>query len=376
VVESHDQSHFSFDVNTITGEYFLAWSKDYRRIYGRLFGSHGGKIAAIQSFQGGVIVGQPRYDSHVLVVFDALDNRYFVVWNSRFGDYIHGIVAIEIRGQFVSSNGRAIGTSWVISQKGIYIQKLLYNGKDNQYALFYSIAPDNESPPILYSQRLDAQGRLLGTARKLNSPSGNKTTVADIAYDPQKNRYLVVWGFAGPKSTYIKYRTVSADLLSLGPIHTVEETTSIYPSPIVLYDHYKKRFIILWYREGGLKARGISLNGDPQTNIKSLGNMDLRYDSFTADINASTGSILVGYIKQQTGDPLYLQRINDNLSFLGEPFLGSSQLDARTGGPSVRFSPLVNEFMLIWGYLDRAPNSSDIYGQRVRGTPLDSLYNR
>jgi hypothetical protein len=371
VVEPQSQFLYGFAVDTIEGNYFLPWTKSDYRVYGRLFGPHGGKKAPLQSFQGGSIPGQSRRDGVSRVVFNPTDRQYLVVWSSVFGNPKYDPVAFELRGQFVSSEGRAIGASRVISQEGLYFRKLIHNSKDNQYALFYSFYPDNKKPPVLGLQRLDAQGQILGKARELNSSSDDSNTAADIAYDPRKNQYLVVWALLGLDPSLVRYRIVSADLKTLGPVHTVENTTSLRSSPVALYDQNKRRFVILWNNGEELKVRGIASDGSPKTNIVSLGDLNLADYKFTAMVNPSSGTFLISYlILEGGGAKLILLRIDRNFFRLGEPFLGSSQ-NGRIHRSDVflRYSPSAEEFMLIWSYLERSPNSLDIYGQRVRGIP-------
>lgn len=373
VVEPQSQFLYSFAVDTVTGNYFLPWSQSNNRIYGRLFGPHGGKIAPAQSFQGGTVEGQPRSDSHALVVFNSIDRCYLVVWHSYFGDYIHGIVAYERRGQFVSSQGKTQGASWVLFQDDIDIYELLYNGKDNQYVLVYSMTPEKQSQRGFYLQRLDSGGQLLGPPLKLISQSGESNTAIDIAYDDRKNQYIAVWAPESSKPCLLRYRIISANLQMLGAVHLFENMTAMHSRPVVLYDQYKKRFVVLWNNGGELKVRGISSEGVPKTSVISLGNLNLFDYRFSAAFNSLTGSILIGYVAQGDWGPLlFLTRINPDFSHLGDPFFGSSQFDGRVGSPILRFSPPANEYMLIWSYLDIFPNSRDIYGQRVRGTPLSS----
>ncbi len=374
VVEPQGQFIYSFAVDTVEGNYFLPWTKSNNRVYGRLFGPHGGKKGPLLSFQGGSIPGQPREDRVSRVVFNSVDQRYLVVWSSVFGNPKYNPVAFEVRGQFVSSTGREIGTSWVILNKGIYFRNLLYNSKDNQYVLFYSYYPDPQKPPVLFLQRLDAQGQILGKERRLNSPATNSTSATDIAYDPQNNRYLVAWGFLGLEPSLVSYRTVTADLKTLGPVYKVEDTTSVHPSPVVLYDQNKARFVILWNNKGEVKARGIAPDGTPKTSVVSLGNLNLEDYTFSAAANPLTGTFLIGYLVYKGGGTgLLLRRIDSRFQHIGFPFSGSSQ-DGRIHRSAVflGYSPLPKEFMLIWSYLEGYPNSLDIYGQRVRGVPLTS----
>jgi hypothetical protein len=369
IIEPQDQYLYNVAVDPATGNYFLPWTKQNGKAYGRLFGPKGAKIAPLQNFIGGAIPGQRRWDTHTRVVF-----------NSRFGDYLHGIVAYERRGQFVSSEGRTIGTSWVITQETILIQKLLHNSRANQYAFFYSIVPgDVLTQRIHYLQRLNAQGRLLGKARRLNPPPGDLADAADVDYDPVTNRYLVVWGpGVGIDPGLVKYRTVSADLKTLGPIRAVENTPSTHTWPIVLYDPYKRRHIILWHRDNDIVVRAITSNGSPMGDAVSLGLglQELKGSYFLAAANAATGSILVGYLSPQTGKSIRLLRIDGDFARIGKPFSCTTQTFTRVGLPLLYYNSLSKEFLAVWHYIDYGPNSRDIYGQRIRGVPLTGTQER
>ena len=300
------------------------------------------------------------------MVFNRSNQEYFVIWASSFVDSNFNIVKVENRGQFVSADGTAMGNSFVVFEMGVNIRKIVHNRINNEYVVLYSIVESAGTQSKLFAQRLDSRGTLMGTAVQINFLSGTQVIGADLTHDFKSNRYIVTWDASSTEPSHVRFQILKPTLQKVGAIKSVSNERSIQPRPLVAYDSRKGRFLIVWKGSTDLKVRSVNSKGIMAANVTSLGKRGNRAVSY----NPITGDLILAYFKSNRG--LYLARIDQNLKLIGNDFLASCQLDHRVAfAPiNVLFNEVKNEFFVNWSYIDISPKSWDIYGQRIRGTPV------
>lgn len=363
------QGNFSNDVDTFSGNYFLVWQQNPGRIKGRLISPQGKKIGPIQSFEGDNTTQLNRIDAFPAVVFNSSNRDYFITWGSTLLDSNSNIVKFETRAQLVSEEGILSDTSFVISDPGINVKKIIHNKINNQYILLYSLIEATGTQSKLFVRRLDSDGTFIGLPVSINSLMGTQIIVADIKHDTKSNRYLVAWDSSSTNPSVVRFQILNPTLQKVGGIKITSLEKSIQPRPGVVYDSQQERFLIIWKGNTELKARAVNSKGILATEITSLG----KRSNLAVGYHSGTGTFLLANFKNNRA--LYLTRLDPSLNVIGDDFLASCQKDNRIGATpiSILFNNAKMEFFVTWTYNDVSPRLTDIYGQRIRGTSVQGL---
>lgn len=364
VTEPQNQTNSSLVVDPSSGNYFLAWQEN-GRIKGRLFGSHGGKAGPASFFQQNTTTPGNWADSDPLVVFNTVEAEFFVIWHSTLVDPNFNTVAFEVRAGRVSAAG-VVNSSVVVTTAQVGVRKIVFNPNSNEYAILYSPVQSSGIQPVLFAQRIDKNGMLVGTSRKINSPGASEVIQADFVLNSRANRYLVTWDTSSTMPSRVKYVILGGTLDNMGGIKIASSVPAVQPRPVALYDSKNDRFLLFWRQSSGLNVRAIHSGGTTVGTPVSLGNRG----ALAAAFDPNSGSVLLAYIGRNRG--LFLTRIDETLRPIGNDFLASCQLDHRIGVNPIRaiFNPVLRVFLIVWPYVDASPKSWDIYGQQVRATSI------
>lgn len=364
VTEPQNQTNSSLDVDPSSGNYFMAWQEN-GRIKGRLFGPSGGKASPVSMFQHNTTVPGNWSDSFPSVIFNSVETEYFAIWHSSLVDANFNTIAFELRASRVTADG-ALNNSVVIMTAMVGVRKIVFNPNSNEYAILYSPAEASGIQPELFVQRIDKNGRLVGTSRKINSQFGSALIQADFVLNSRANRYLVTWDTSSTLPSRVKYMILSGTLAKIGGVKIAGPVLAVQPRPVAIYDSKNDRFLLFWRQPSGLNVRAIRPGGLPAGAPVSLGDRGALATAY----DPNTGSVLLAYLGRNGG--LLLARVDETLRPIGNDFLASCQLDRRIGVSPIRavFNPLLRVFLIVWPYVDASPKSWDIYGQQVRATSM------
>ena len=182
-----------------------------------------------------------------------------VAYNSQWQEYLvvwHASTATNryIYGQFVSRNGALIGSRFMISPpvgNNMY-PDVAYNPARNEYLVVYMVETATANVYGIYGMRLDAYGGPLGGERCFaTSPPDYTYWHPAVAYSTLTAEYLVVWQEEwGTAYKGIEARTLPGDGGTLGSILEVTGLqVDVAPSsPDVAYTRASNEFLVVWQR--------------------------------------------------------------------------------------------------------------------------------
>ena len=222
--------------------------------------------------------------------------------------------------------GSPVGGDVQISQEPVdSVQaSIAYNSARNEYlVVWYNDRPGNDD---IQAQRIDANGKPIGTSFFIAAGSGIDRRHPDVAYNTKANEYYVVWEQESPGSSRIHGRQVSAT----GQLLSFELDIASGPGlanrirPAVAYSSTSDQYLVVWENQpqGGISndIKGIGVDGGGYVNTSEV------------------------YIAQGTWG-------------------------ASFGRPDVAYNRRSNEFLVVYESLNKSitPSISDIYARIVRG---------
>ena len=301
--------------NPAAQEYLVVW-QDYRsgtdyHVYGRRLASNGTLLGAEL-----VIANAAMLHGDPVVVYNATSNEYLAVWmqvTSPSSGY-------DIYAQRLSATGQKLGAAIFVSPGTVTtdegVPAVAWNANRNEYYVVWHAFTDSRWR--ICGQRLSAAGQLLGT-NTLLSYGSEFTHAARLAYNPQRDEYLVAW----------------QDVRVGGRI-----------------DIYAQRV-------GGAGGR-IGDNFPVSTADGSKGLCDIAY-------RKGHGEYLVVWGDARNGRAaIYGQRLNADGVLVG-PEIGIYTSDAGQYAPSVVYVEAGDQYLVSWRELNTATDY-DVYARSVSGS--------
>jgi hypothetical protein len=223
--------------------------------------------------------------------------------------------------------GEPIGGSFNISNQTVYAigPAVAYNPDREEYLVVWT--NDRPGNDDIQAQRVSKAGRLVGPAFYISGGAGVERSHPDVTYNSQRGEYLVVWEH-NPSAPEIHARPVAGLGGVTGSEETIASAGPIAPyHPVVAYASTSDKYLVVWYEEGG------------------------GFTHVWGQVLHSDGS-LSGSDFVISKDPGTQPRIN----------------------PDVAYNRSRNEYLVVWQQLDPTSMNPDydIYGRRVQGngTPL------
>jgi hypothetical protein len=182
-----------------------------------------------------------------------------VAYNSQWQEYLvvwHASTATNryIYGQFVSRNRTLIGSRFLISPpvgNNMYAD-IAYNPTRNEYLVVYMVETATANVYGIYGMRLDAYGVAQGIERCFATSAPTYTYWHPaVAYSEFTKEYLVVWQKEwGAAYKGIEARTLPGDGGTLGGILEITGLQAdVAPSsPDVAYTRASHEFLVVWQR--------------------------------------------------------------------------------------------------------------------------------
>lgn len=237
------------------------------------------------------------------VVYNSTDNEYLASWRTQQSGFFN-----DARGRLLAGNGTLIGSDFFISTGGLEIITA-YNSTDNQYlssgrasgirgrrvsntghtidgeftiASAGAPAPNgeiaynpianeyfatwrNQTNQNLQGQRLSATGSLLGSAVLISPIFPSSGRAASIAFNPDANQYLVIFGEF--QDTEIMGQLISSSGSLIGGNFLIASGLSSSPSPSLRYSANDQAYLAAWRNGFTITAQLLNndgtLSGDP-----------------------------------------------------------------------------------------------------------------
>jgi hypothetical protein len=296
-------------------------------------------------------------------------DEWLVVWqDKREGSW-------DIWGQLVDAEGviRSAPRKIAIDQDDYQYPAVAYDGTQNRYLVVWQ----NSTNPGIYGQVLDADGAALGPVSIITSGAKTRSR-PDVAYNPAKDEYLVVWqvaeaagnhdiwgrrmgvdGTPGPGAAYA-ISTLAADELAPALIAFPLTSNSAGRYLVAWSNNNPGTYNIVGRRllpEGGLAGVpfGISTGTDGE-EPGDESQPEIAYDS------KSDRALVVWQYLPAAGDQEIVGRLID-ISETGPGVRGDwLVIDDSAGGqqnPAVAYNGAQDVFVVVWD------DNLDMYGSQV-----------
>jgi hypothetical protein len=180
----------------------------------------------------------------------------------------------------------------------------------------------------IYAQRVAWNGRLLGPRFAVAWGSGLERRYPDVAYNPTQKQYLVVWEeFDGSRPRIWGQRLTDTGQLKGPGFRISEPAPKNCFRPAVAYAVAADQYLVVWWRH----------------------------------VQANIATDIEGRAVSTTGLPLG-----------SDVVIAAGTWQADHEVPDVAYNRSRNEFLVAWQREDKSANDYDIYGRRVQGsgTPM------
>jgi len=249
--------------NSGGNQYLVVW-QDWRNRETLGYDIYGQRVKATGKLAGGDfrISAATSDEQFPAVAYNSASNQYLVVWGDREDD---------IYGQRVKAGGKLAGGDFRISGPACCsfekYPAVAYNTISNQYLVVWEDYPSgSQSLGHIRGQRVKANGKLAKEDFWISGPAATNESEPAVAYNPVNNRYLVVWVDWRNLATrgYDIYRQrvkttgklAGGDFRISGPAATGSEW-----SPTVAYNHFYKRYLVVWVDNRNGATRGWEIYG-------------------------------------------------------------------------------------------------------------------
>jgi len=250
--------------------------------------------------------------------FDTNLRKYLIAYSKNY----------DIYGQFVSENGAAIGSEFVICDATGHQQSasVAYNSNTNQYLVVWTDYRNGSNYDI-YGQIVNANGTLSGSNFTISNNIDNQSE-PNITYNSTTNQYLVVW----------------TDYTSGFSLEVSEQITLVNPN---IYGQIVNA-------DGSLYGSNFAICN----NAKSQKHPSVAY-------NSNTNQYLVAWTDYRNGSKpdIYGQIVNANSSLYGSNFVISNNPESQYA-PGIAYNSNTNQYLVAW-HDDRNTVDVDIYGQLI-----------
>ncbi len=346
--------------------------------------------------EGNAMQGRPA------VTYDPEGDRFFLAWY----DYRNaGLAGLDIYGRVIDGTGQPLTGDIPIVRAGRSQSNpaVAFDTVNNRIMVLWADwrdAADIDSD--IYGRLFNADGTPHGGEFRVASRRGVSQKTPNLAYDPVRQRFLVLWmDSRHPKYDKIYGRYVDADGAPQGDEFPISMQGNAQDSPSVLFDDRKDQFLVAWrdvkpagqdqfeksvvgsFVDAGKGPSGESfLIAYEKTGCTPL---SLKAASFSPTENYyfvawSSGRNYhetlplserkdnrFGYDDRPKGLDVYGAFINiDDGSLREEPFMIASEIDYQEM-PSVAYDPNKDRYLVVWYDLRRPPTNrdNDIYGRFV-----------
>ncbi len=269
--------------------------------------------------------------------------------------------------------GQTVGPEITVSEldNGQYMPHIAYNSQRDQYLVVWHNSWGGSRD--IYGQRLDGEGNLLSWFA-ISAGATDRAQPA-VAYDETNDRYLVVWiqDFLGDGSDWdlygrlIPWNGPDAALTDF----PIESASSSQWSPEVAFALTQQEFLVVWSNDDGsspfdITARRVNLDGTfPNNSMVAVASGATHRTNPDVAYNLARNEYLVTY--DLFGDDILATRFTAGGVVLGGGEFGIATWPDPEGLPSVAACRGgADHYFVVWQSTIGA-NNNDIYGRFVTG---------
>ena len=312
------QSSPSVAYDTVNQRYLVVWhetdSSNYSNIYGQLVNADGTLYKTVSEFNFWISTAT-NHQLYSSVAYDTVNQRYLVAWQ----DYRNGWSFIY--GQLVNADGTLYNTdsntNFVISN-GAQVQNypsVAYDALNQRFLVVWH--EESGSSTNIWGQLVNANGTLYSTASDVNFVISNATNSQlnpSVAYDPVNQRFLVVWfdHRGGTYDIYGQLVNAAGTLYSTASDVNFVISNATYDQylPSVAFDTANQRFLVVWqdYRINSISTdiygqlvNAVGTLYDTASNVNFVISNAANYQYYpSVAYNSTCGNFLTAYETYET----------------------------------------------------------------------------
>jgi hypothetical protein len=364
VVRTDANQRTAFDIvnHAGTNEYLITW----RDLYFGEGDIMGQRVMSSRTLVSSVLMICPVRKGQEMpaIAYNTPSDQYVVVWSDfRSGqDY-------DIYGRVLSGSGALVGGEIAIATDGKLNEdpSIAYNPQRNEYLVVWETIRDFTNRGFdIYAQRLSAAGLLLGGPVLVSSASGDHSEgFPRVTFDDVTNEYAVAWHVVAGASWDIRVqRVLGTGALAGAALKLVAPGNQEFPH--IVYNPPQNEYMTTWPEdEGDNGLRGQRITGAGVTATAPITFLGAGVVTHGHDIAANAGS--GGYLLVW-GDGAF-DIIGRYLDATGAA-LGADFNITTSGGdvlPMVAYNRRAGEYLVVW-QRNVTGMGWDLYARRVSTT--------
>jgi len=256
-----DESQPALAFNSVSDQFLVVWS-DSRgpgfsesEVYGRRIKANGQPKGDEFKISNDGFIDEESWPA---VAYNPASNQYLVTWQ-----VVHwqATVSSDIYGQRVKGSGRLAGSSFRISGDGVtsrvWDPEVVANPANNEYLVVWEdqrngvVGDINVTGWNIYGRRVKATGRLAGDDFRISgTPETTEEWSPKAAYNPDTNRYLVVWddgrNYGNNKSDIYGRAIKATGKLASGEVRISGDVNVAKGDPAVANDPTNHQYLVVW----------------------------------------------------------------------------------------------------------------------------------
>ncbi|MGQ9501193.1 MAG: hypothetical protein ACUVSF_07940 [Anaerolineae bacterium] len=211
-------------------EYLVLWTTRHgaatRDIWARQISrtGHMGEAFQLASYPG-------RYCYQLHALYNPVWDEYVVAytcWHSLTG---YDVFVTRVRWDGVVWNAYDTSTT-VATERSETHPAIAYNEQTDEYLLAWTKQSTRFDAHLWVRRVSAASGEWLDEAIEVNGAAGEQRAMADVAYNPIRNSYLLIYLFEAEGPADIRYRVIPGDLSNLGMEERLwEHTAALHALP-------------------------------------------------------------------------------------------------------------------------------------------------
>jgi hypothetical protein len=231
----------------------------------------------------------------------------------------------------------------------------------------------------IYGQRVSRDGMPIGHWFPVFDNPGPEMRYPDVAYNIERNEYLVVWEQEDGTLPNIRGRVLSAEGDRLGKELVLGSGSGLRSRsrPAVAYASTSDRYLVVWTSHvlgsvsNDIEGQSLLGSGEPTGGnfLIAEGTWQATPEQPDLAYNRSRNEYLVAWQQMSVDYDIYGRRVQGSGAPMGPgPFVISAQSGDDTA-PAVAAIPTIpneGQYLVVWAS-PWSPANVDIYGRRIRG---------
>jgi hypothetical protein len=336
--------------NAIDNEYLAVWFDARNPGENDVFGQ---RVSTTGALLGGniPIIGIADAQIDPIVAHNGTNNEYLVAWRTQQQGAFNAL-----QGRRLSKAGALLGPDFFILNSGGE-GSVVHNPTANEYLL-------TGRGQGVHGRRVGPGGSLLGPEITI-AVGGAEAPNGQVAYNGNANEYLATW--RDQVAANLKARRIASDGSLVGNTIVVSPNfpSSFDPTASVAFDPDRNRYLIVFALLSSNEIRGQFVAGSGQLDgvnfpiVQGLRTRPIPYVAYSASAQAFV------VVWNEAGD-IQGRLLSAEGALVGSPLMISA--GTASGGPRSAYNSRTGEVLVVWSdtrNLSRGSGEEDIYAQRI-----------